>query len=306
MSRRIGLTVLCIAGVIAVSLFAYNIYSFASSSSLARNELSNNTCANNCHASPKLPSTSPTTIPTFSDPSMIVPGYKLIWNDEFNGTQLDPSKWYAVNSQGGTQQQGCCLGYSYSSLISPNQLQVHDGMLTITTERNTSGGKAYKTGAITTETQSDTPTFTFTYGRVDIRAKLPGGRGVWPAMWLVTAPATTQVSYEVDMMEMLGQDPHTLYQVVHHYGDREYCSNQGPDYSQAFHIFSLDWEPGKLIWSIDGHTLCTVTHYVPSQPMYLIINTALSDGAWGESVNSSTPLPQTFDIDYVRIYKQNP
>ncbi|MBO0793120.1 MAG: glycoside hydrolase family 16 protein [Ktedonobacteraceae bacterium] len=228
----------------------------------------------------------------------------MAWHDEFNGTQLDSSKWFAINSLGDNRYQGCCLDYSYSSLISPNQLRVHDGMLTITTARNTTNGMAYKTGAITTETLSDTPTFTFTYGRIDIRAKLPRGRGVWPAMWLLTSPASAEVSYEIDMMEMLGEDPHTIYMVDHHNNDRQYCDFKGPDYSKGFHVFSFDWKPNKITWYVDGQNLCSTTRSIPNKAMYIIINTALSDGvAWGQAVNSSTPLPQTFDIDYVRVYK---
>lgn len=302
MSRRTGLIIICVAMVIAFSFFAYNLY-FSSHFSFAANENHNPPCSTHCSPSAIVSTTTPTVTPTVNAQSLAIPGYTLQWDDEFNGTQLDTSKWDAVNSQGSDAQQSCCLSYSYSSLISPRQLQIHDGMLTITTERNSSGGQAYRTGAITTETLNDAPTFTFTYGRIDIRAQLPTGRGVWPAMWLLTGPATASASYEIDMMEMLGQDSHTLYEVVHHGDGREYCSSTGPDYSQGFHVFSLDWEPGKLTWSVDGQTVCTATKYVPSQSMYLIINTALSSGSWGEAVNGSTPLPQTFDIDYVRIYK---
>jgi beta-glucanase (GH16 family) len=307
MSRRTGLIIFCLAGIIAFSFFAYNLYFSSQHSSAAGNAFNSSICSANCLSSPTSPLPTPTITPTPTSTSqpLTIPGFKLTWHDEFTGTRLDSSKWYAINNQGGSQQQICCLGYSYSSLISPEQLRVHDGMLTITTERNTTGGAAYRTGAITTETQSDTPTFAFTYGRIDVRAKLPAGRGVWPAIWLLTSPATAQVSYEIDMMEMLGQDPHTLYEVVHHGNGREYCTSPGPNYSQGFHIFTLDWEPGKLTWSIDGQQLCTATRYVPQQPMYLILNTALSSGSWGEAVNSSTPLPQTFDIDYVRVYKHN-
>lgn len=303
MSRRTGLIILCIGMVIAFSFFTYNLYFSSHLSFATNNGYSGQTCTPHCNPSPIISASASPATPTSTAQSLAIPGYTLMWHDEFTGNQIDASKWYAVNSQGGDPQQSCCLGYSYNSLISPDQLQVHDGMLTITTERNTSGGAAYRTGAITTETLNDAPTFSFTYGRIDIRAKLPSGRGVWPAMWLLTGPATAPASYEVDMMEMLGQDPHTLYEVVHHGDGREYCSSTGPDYSQGFHIFSLDWEPGKLIWSIDGQAVCTATKYVPSQPMYLIINTALSDGSWGEAVNSSTSLPQMFDINYVRVYK---
>lgn len=311
MSRRTGLLVLCITLILALSIFAYNIYSSARIPFLAGNALNNNACSSCGISHPtstrEVTSIPATFTPTPEGPSLALPGYKLAWNDEFDGTQLTSSKWYAVNNAGNDGQQSCCLSYSYSSLIAPEQLQVHDGMLTIKTERNAGSGKAYKTGAITTETLSGTPTYTFTYGRIDIRAKLPRGKGVWPAMWLVTSPATVAVSYEIDMMEMLGQDPRTLYQVIHHGSGREYCQEKGPDYSQGFHVFTLDWEPGKLTWAVDGQTLCTVTRYVPAQAMYLIINTALSGGAgaWGDVVSSSTPLPQTFDIDYVRIYKHS-
>lgn len=300
MSRRIGFLIFCIAGILAVLFSAYNIY-FSSHLSLAARSTCSNTCASTSTSQAALPTLIPT--PTATTQSTTLPGYRLIWDDEFHGNQLDTSKWYAVNNQGGNQQQGCCLGYTYSSLISPNQLQVHDGMLTISTERNSTNGKAYRTGAITTETMSDTPTFTFTYGRLDIRAKLPTGRGVWPAMWLLTGPATTNASDEIDMMEMLGQDPHTIYMVNHYSGGKDYCSFTGPDYSQDFHVFSLDWEPNKMTWSVDGQVLCSVTHHIPVQAMYIIINTALSDGQWGYPVNGSTLLPQTFDINYVRAYK---
>ncbi len=299
MPRRIGFLIFCIAGILAISFSAYNIY-FSAHLSLA----AKSTCSENCTQTSATRILPPTLTPTATTQSTALAGYTLTWDDEFQGHQLDSSKWYAVNNLGGNQQQGCCLGYTYSSVISPNQLHVHDGMLTITTNRNATNGKAYATGAITTETLSDTPTFTFTYGRIDIRAKLPAGKGVWPAMWLLTAPATTQVADEIDMMEMLGQDPHTFYTVNHYTGGRDYCSFTGPDYSQGFHVFSLDWEPNKLTWSVDGQVVCSATHHVPNQPMYLIINTAISNGQWGNPVNASTPLPQTFDINYVRVYKQ--
>jgi beta-glucanase (GH16 family) len=301
MTRRKELFIFGITGIIILALFTYNLY--AAHFLSAQREAVENVCTMNCaHSHLAVSAKSPTPSPTSSDQNPSIAGYKLTWDDEFNETQLDTSKWYAVDSQGGKDQQGCCLNYSYNTLTSPNQLQIHDGMLTITTKRSTSGGPLYQTGAITTETLTDTPTFTFTYGKIDIRAKLPAGNGVWPAMWLLTGPATSPAAYEIDMMEMLGQDPHTIYMVVHHYDGRYYCTYKGPDFSQSFHDFTLDWEPGRLSWSIDGQVLCTTTSYVPTQPMYLILNTALSDGSWGDIVTGSTPLPQTFDIDYVRIY----
>jgi len=301
MSRRKEWLVFGITGIIVLSLFTYNIY--ASHFLSGPKETIENVCATNCPRPHMVASAkSPAPSPTSTEQNPAITGYKLVWDDEFNETQIDTTKWYAVNSQGTKAQQGCCLSYSYNSLISPNQLQVHDGMLTITTSRSTTGGAAYQTGAITTETLTDTPTFTFTYGKLDIRAKLPAGNGVWPAMWLLTGPATAPADYEIDMMEMLGQDPHTIYMVIHHYDSRFFCTYKGPDFSQSFHDFTLDWEPGRLSWSIDGQVLCTTTDYVPSQPMYLILNTALSDGSWGDIVSSSTPLPQMFDIDYIRVY----
>lgn len=304
MSRRNGLLVFFAAGIIALSLFAYNIY-FAPRFSANKGNGLQNTCTVNCvqtQANTPVEQTPLPVTPTSTAQTTSIPGYKLVWNDEFNGTQLDTSKWYAINSAGSAKQQGCCLNYSYSTLISPKQLKVHDGMLTITTERNKTGGPAYRTGAISTETLGGASTVKFKYGKLSIRAKLPSGKGVWPAMWLLTSPAANPPPYEIDMMEMLGQDPHFIYMVIHHNDDRYYCTYKGPDYSQDFHVYTLDWEPGKLTWSIDGQVLCSTKQYVPSTSMYLILNTALSDGSWGDAVSNSTSLPQTFDIDYVRIY----
>jgi beta-glucanase (GH16 family) len=146
--------------------------------------------------------------------------------------------------------------------------------------------------------------FDFLYGRMDIRAQLPYGQGIWPAFWLLpTVQPAPLASHEVDIVELLGQDPNLAYMVNHWYTSRRYCTFTGPDFSRGYHVFSFVWSATSLEWYIDGTRRCEVTEGIPDTKMYLLLDTYT--GGWPGPPDQTTPFPEYTLIDYVRIYRHN-
>ena len=233
----------------------------------------------------------------------------LTFDDEFNGTTLDTSKWFEMNRHG---------DYSNNELqcYTPSNVVEAGGMLTITTRVQTATcGDAthapsswkYTSGMIQWNT------YNFTYGTIEIRAKMAGGQGPWPALWLLgtDCQVSNQTgadnfggcnwpaagSDEIDIAEILGALT-SVNEAIHNNQGSYRCTATTTDVSQNWHVYDLVWSPGKLVWHIDGVTKCTITTAVSTTPKFLIINTAVAAG--GSSIDDST-LPQTLSVDYVRV-----
>jgi beta-glucanase (GH16 family) len=119
-------------------------------------------------------------------------------------------------------------------------------------------------------------------------------------------PSDHASPYEIDIMEMLGHEPNKIYLTHHWLGwiPQQYTGTYvGPDYSEAFHTFTVEWEPGKITWFIDGIERYSSTSHVQSTPAYLYLNTAVG-GNWPGSPDETTMFPQFHDIDYVRVYQK--
>ena len=246
--------------------------------------------------------------------------WKLIWQDEFNGTKLDTSKWNVLIRENSKHNE---LQYYV-----PDEVYVENGVLRIRSRIRKYGSKEYTSGRLDTKGK-----FAPVYGRFEIRAKLPRGKGLWPAHWLYPQdrdwkmekmmqdavangkerliPEERPWYTEIDIMEFLGHEPNILYGTIH------YCSFDGTsrsssgtwkstiDYTKDFHIYSLEWEPDSIRWFIDGHRIHATTNGIPHKPHYLIINTAIG-GSWPGNPDSTTTFPQFHDIDYVRIFQKKP
>jgi beta-glucanase (GH16 family) len=157
--------------------------------------------------------------------------------------------------------------------------------------------------------------FNFLYGTLEIRAKAAGGKGTWPALWLlgancqqtnITDPRNVAPcrwpepgSDEIDVTEIMGGNLTSVNQRVHSAANSPGCSAHTTDVSQNWHTYGLVWRAGSVTWKIDGLTTCEITTGVPSHPMFLLMNTAIG-GVGGGTVNDAT-LPQTHSIDYVRV-----
>lgn len=219
-------------------------------------------------------------------------GWLLVWHDEFNGPSIDHKKWNVLNEPSPRNNE---LQY-----YAPDDVYIKDGMLRIKSERRDYKGKSYTSGGVTTKNK-----FHFLFGKVEIRARLPKGQGIWPAYW---APPAGQAPYEIDIMEMLGHEPNKIYMTSHWLGNehRQHQSTYiGPDFSAGFHTFSIEWEPDRIRWLIDNVERYTLIQDVPNVPSILFLNTAIG-GVWPGNPDETTQFPQFNDIDYVRVYTKEP
>ncbi len=216
----------------------------------------------------------------------------LTWNDEFNGNSVDGSKWRV--------EDAALVKNNEKQYYTPQNVGVNGGVLTLLSEKRTIGGRAYASGLVESKDR-----FSQTYGRFEFRAKLPKTKGLWPALW--TLPQSGVWPPEIDVMELLGHDPFTVY-MTHHWGTWPSIFNESTpytgaaDFSQAFHTFRCEWFPGRIDYYVDN-TLRAQHHInIPSQDFYIIMNTAVG-GDWPGDPDASTVFPQRHQIDYVRVYR---
>ncbi len=233
-----------------------------------------------------------------------LPGMLLRFEDEFNSFSSSPTGAQGWMTQGGASWRTLAgnneAQYYSDSSVGIDPFSDTGGVLTITAAPGSNPlGLPYNSGIITTE-----KSFNFQYGLVEVSAKLPAGAGLWPAIWLL--PSSLDWPPEIDIMEMLGNDPTMIYVSTHSGPDN--ISSSLPVYvgdtTHAFHTYGLDWEPNTITWYFDGNAIRTVA--TPSdmqQPMYLLINLAVGGaGSWPGAPASASEFPAQMSIDYVRIY----
>ncbi|HMO84161.1 MAG TPA: family 16 glycosylhydrolase [Lacipirellulaceae bacterium] len=241
-----------------------------------------------------------------------VPGWTLVWNDEFEGSTLDSAKWQpeTTNNPANNERQA----------YRPAQVTVSGGNMVITSENIPTGGKQYVSGRVHS-------VYAQRHGRWEVRAKLPTSRGMWPAIWLL--PNTSQYNWpsqgEIDIMENRGTQPY-LTSSAYYFGtnppyfhDYRYSEQttarfgQPVDYHADFHTYAVEWNASMLRFFVDDVHHWTLYNsdtngYLGNQtaPMRTMLNTAVGGDFLGSlQPNESTVWPQQFLIDYVRIYEAN-
>ncbi|MFI5186014.1 MAG: family 16 glycosylhydrolase [Chitinophagales bacterium] len=236
-------------------------------------------------------------------------GYSLIWSDEFNGTSLDQSAW---NYETGNNGWGNNELENYTSRVNNTTLQ--DGKLVIHALKENYSGSSYTSARITTQGKKE-----FTYGRIDIRAILPKGKGIWPALWMLGSNISTAgwpACGETDIMELLGQEPTKVYGTLH-YGVLSNPGQKGDSYilpsgnfSDQFHVFSLEWKQDTVKIFVDNNLYLTVNKtdvgsysYPFNASFFFIFNVAVG-GNWPGDPDATTYFPQWMIVDYVRVYQQ--
>ncbi len=245
-------------------------------------------------------------------------GWKLVWHDEFNGRKLDPKKWNILLREQSKHNE---LQYYV-----PDEVYLENGCLRLRSRVRDFGSMHYTSGRVDTKGK-----LARVYGRFEIRARLPGGKGLWPAHWLYPQnrdwpmerlmaeavangnerliPEDRPWYSEIDIMEFLGHEPKTVYGTLHYYtfdGQKKTSSvtwKGTSDYTKDFHVYALEWEPDAMRWFLDGQLIHTTTNGIPHTPHYLILNTAVG-GQWPGNPDASTTFPQFHDIDYVRVYQR--
>lgn len=168
--------------------------------------------------------------------------------------------------------------------------------------RRLTGNRAYVSGMLTTYRR-----FSFTYGYAEIRARVPKGKGLWPAFWL--APADTSWPPELDVMEFLGGNPREFHATLHtnESGKHSQVSHEidTPDLSVDFHTYAVRWTANDVTWYFDGNRVAsTPTPADMHKPMYILVNLAI--GGWAEEPDSATVFPARYHIDRIRVFVPPP
>ncbi|WP_083961627.1 family 16 glycosylhydrolase [Salinimicrobium terrae] len=235
------------------------------------------------------------------------PFNNLVFYDEFDvDGSPDDSKWgYNV----GIGNNGWGNGEKQYYTNRPENVRVEDGLLKITAKKENYGNSAYTSARLLTEGKFD-----FTYGKVEVRAKLPYGEGTWPAIWMLGSNIST-VSWpacgEIDIMEHWGHNQGIVQSALHtpsSFGDtRNHGSQNIEDVSTAFHVYAVEWDSEEIIFSVDGEVHYT---YNPAnknnetwpfnKDQFLILNVAMGGSWFSIDPNFES---STMEVDYVRIYQ---
>lgn len=236
---------------------------------------------------------------------------KLVWSDEFNYNGLpDNSKWgYDVGGSGWGNNEA-----QYYTQADTNNAFVKNGVLSIVARKQKIENKAFSSARLVTRGKAD-----WAYGRVEIRAKLPKGRGTWPAGWMLGSnieKAGWPLCGEIDIMEHVGYDPDTIVGSVHtttynHVKGTQKTKRIGikNPYTE-FHTYSIEWNTDKMTFFLDDKSYLTVTNdhktdkeWPFDKPQYLLLNLAIG-GNWGGTKGiDDTIFPATLEVDYVRVYQ---
>lgn len=221
-------------------------------------------------------------------------GWHLVFADEFETKTLNQSLW-------ATQYRWGRINRPEKQYYAADAFSVKGDVLHIQSEKRVSQGMPYTSGLI-----SSHDGFHMQYGYVEMRAKIPAGRGLWPAFWMLAHDKESDA--EIDIMEILGDSPSETYMTVHYGSPTTRHGNlqgtyQGADFSSAFHTFGIEWTAERIIWFVDGIERYRTTQHVPQEPMYLIANLAVG-GTWPGSPDSSTIFPAQMEIDYIRAYQR--
>jgi beta-glucanase (GH16 family) len=263
-------------------------------------------------------------LPSPSNPS----NWRLMWSDEFNGkagTAPNPNVW---GQEVGDGTVNGIPGWGNDELEyytggTANVATDGKGSLVITTKKADGslmcyyGPCQYTSARLLTQNR-----FEAAYGRVEARIKVAKGAGLWPAFWMLGTDIN-QVGWpqagEIDIMENVGRLPNQVFGTLHgpgYSGGQSYGGSVdlGTPVGDAYHVFAVEWQPDKVVWTIDGKPYFTATpndaflqgkQWVFNHPFYLLMNVAVG-GNFAGAVGADTTFPQTTSVDYVRIYQAIP
>lgn len=243
--------------------------------------------------------------------------WQLVWADEFNYTGLpDPLKWsYDTGDHGWGNKE---LQF-YTSKRKENA-RIENGSLVIEARRENWESREYTSARLVSRTNGD-----WTYGRFEVRAKLPTGKGAWPAIWMLpTTPAYGgwPNSGEIDIMEQVGFEPHVIHASVHtksyHHsiGTQKTAQTTVPTATTEFNVYAVEWTPEEIRGYANNQHYFTFNNerltnssadykqWPFDQPFHLLLNIAVG-GTWGGAQGvDQTIWPRRMEIDYVRVYQQ--
>lgn len=232
-------------------------------------------------------------------------GMTLVWRDEFDGPAISSDWTFEI----GTGNNG--WGNNELQYYRQENASIVNGNLVIEARNEAFGGRNYTSSRMITQGAQS-----FKYGRIDIRAALPQGQGIWPALWML-GDNFSSVGWpacgEIDIMELLGHLPSTVYGTVHWESNGQHADYGGNTtlnsgtFSDEFHVFSIVWDANSIRWLLDDvqfHVIDTTPSDLSEfqEKFFFIFNVAVG-GNWPGNPDATTPFPQRMIVDYVRVFQ---
>ncbi|AWM32668.1 glycoside hydrolase family 16 protein [Hymenobacter nivis] len=252
----------------------------------------------------------PTPVATNSEARDYAQYTELVWGDEFDGAAVDPTKWgYDLGNNNGWGNNE--LEYYTNST---ENASLSGGNLVIQAKKQAQGGRDYTSARMLTKGKQD-----FKFGRVDVRAKMPKGQGIWPAIWMLGSDIDQNnwpKCGEIDMMELRGQEPSKILSTMHYpdaagahlyKGVSNITLPNSASFADDFHLFSVVRSQNQMRFFLDGTLYYTFSSsdasiYPFNNPFFLVLNVAVGGDFLG-SPDANTVFPQQMTVDYVRYYQ---
>jgi hypothetical protein len=236
------------------------------------------------------------------------PEMSLVWSDEFDGSDINKDNWTFELGDGCPDICGWGNNELQSYTAEAENARIVDGKLIITAIEG--GGDNYTSSRMITKDKQE-----FEFGRIDIRAKLPEGQGIWPAIWML-GENIDEVGWprcgEIDIMELVGHLPKASHGTAHfNNGGHQYTGSSyviANKFSEEFHVFSIFWDKDVIKWYVDYNKFFEITSidvgssYPFNNPFFFIMNIAVG-GNWPGEPDETTVFPQEMQIDYVRVFQ---
>jgi hypothetical protein len=254
-----------------------------------------------------------TAVGTIKNDDLVGEFSTLVWSDEFNGNSLNLNDWMFENGDGCPNLCGWGNNELEYYTSRPENLYIQNGNMVIEARKEDFSGKNYTSAKIVSRGKK-----MFKFGRMEIRAKLPKGKGIWPAIWMLpqnNVYGGWPKSGELDIMEMVGHEPNKVHGTVHFGPGPGSIQSTGSytlptsDFSGDFHVFSIIWDVNTIQWLVDGKVFKTFSNtdvgnatYPFNEDFYFIINLAVG-GNWPGSPDATTTFPQQLVVDYIRVYQ---
>lgn len=234
---------------------------------------------------------------------------ELVWSDEFNGDALDLTSWNFELGDGCPNL--CGWGNNERQVYTKENHRLEDGKLIITAKKE---GDLYTSTRITTQGKHE-----FQYGRMEARAKVAVGQGIWPAFWMLGSDIK-EVGWpacgEIDILEYVGREEDMVYTTLHvpaGHGDSAFSKKtKFEDIEEGYHVYAAEWSPEQIEFFVDDQSVFvynpedkTKAVWPFDQPFYFIINLAIGGNFGGPDVDDSI-FPQEYAIDYLRVYQLEP